>query len=1307
MAFLYTKKLNELFDHLLNGRFRLALPIAEELYAEFPDEPEVVVTYAWALFENGHHTKAIEIGAYVKEDDHPSVRFNLIQGYLMMRMSLFEGSVENLEKAEKYLRQYLIWSYEIKAKSNAGINKFEEAYNDFSIAVMLKEKSDPEDYKRLNLYQNALALELKKKTIDNSNIEKYIEYCSYALAQKEYWFSLYVSRLILKNNDLKDFHSEAAFIEIESMYYMNQLKPALEKANEYIEKFGSNNEIKKIIKQIKRLLKTESLTKTDVTEKEETPKTQLKFFSKYYPHEKADVYKLMLYENNDKFVKGVGPYLSHIAPSKLKNLFVEVIFANPYFRIEDTTILARLVWYVDDVQIYSDEFEVIVSKDFDTVLFSEQLKHLKKLKKEGQGKVELYFDSFKVAETYFVIGNKNKYIIEEQHQPKQTPISQDNKNIRPENKLLSKTKNDAATSQNEIPVKHKTVEEILEELNSFVGLENVKKAARSLADYVEFVKKREKYGLKTDDELNLNFVFVGNPGTGKTSVARLIGEFLFSLGLLESGHLVEVDRAALVGEYIGQTAKKTDEAIQKAMGGVLFIDEAYTLYKKDGGKDFGQEAIDTLLKRMEDYKGKFAVVVAGYPDEMNEFLSANPGLKSRFGRTFVFDDFTPNELMEIFLRLLNKSEYKITEEAKEFINKKFIELYRNRDKNFGNAREVSKIFQQAKVNLSNRLLELETKGTELTKDDLITITLEDIQHIFDKKENKKTKLTIDEEELNDALAELNKLIGIRSVKNEVNNLIKLARFYISTGEDVQEKFSDHILFFGNPGTGKTTVARILSKIYKALGILPRGHLIETDRNGLVSGFVGQTADKTNKMIDKAIGGTLFIDEAYTLVKKDDPKDFGREAIDTLLKRMEDDRGKFIVIAAGYTNEMQQFLDSNPGMRSRFTKIFEFEDYTPEELLEITEIMLNSKKLKLTDSVRERIKKHFLELYRNRDKNFGNARLVRNLVEKLQREHLLRLADLDEEERAKIDGSLITDFEVDRVLVEKEKKKVAIEGDEEKLKEYLDELNNLVGLDSVKTEVQRLIKSLKISKMREKRGLKVIERSLHSVFSGNPGTGKTTVARLLSKIFKELGILEKGHLVECDRSDLVAGYQGQTALKTDKIIKEALGGTLFIDEAYTLSRGSNDFGQEAIDILLKRMEDYRGEFIVIVAGYTNEMKQFLESNPGLSSRFTNFFHFDDYTPRQLLEISYGIAKENGYEFDEGALQLLLELFEELYKKRDKNFGNARLARNLLFKIISFQEERIASTVDLSDEDLITLTFDDVIKLFDEYGIETPI
>jgi len=236
--------------------------------------------------------------------------------------------------------------------------------------------------------------------------------------------------------------------------------------------------------------------------------------------------------------------------------------------------------------------------------------------------------------------------------------------------------------------------------------------------------------------------------------------------------------------------------------------------------------------------------------------------------------------------------------------------------------------------------------------------------------------------------------------------VRLVRFYKETQKDVLKNFSLHTVFVGNPGTGKTTVARILAKIYRALGVLERGHMIETDRQGLVAGFVGQTATKTAERIEEALGGVLFIDEAYALTNKRGiaQGDFGDEAIQTLLKRMEDLRGEFFVFAAGYPENMEAFLKANPGLNSRFDKMLKFEDYSASELLEIAEFLISERKLKVSEEAKVALRDYFIGMFARRDKFFGNARSVRALVDEIVKNQNLRLAVLPEEKRTKTNDS---------------------------------------------------------------------------------------------------------------------------------------------------------------------------------------------------------------------------------------------------------------------------------------------------------------
>ena len=537
-----------------------------------------------------------------------------------------------------------------------------------------------------------------------------------------------------------------------------------------------------------------------------------------------------------------------------------------------------------------------------------------------------------------------------------------------------------------------SLEEVLAELDELIGLDSVKARIREYSQYLNFLTIRKDKGFEDTQPLNLHAVFTGNPGTGKTTIARQLGRIYKKLGLLSKGHVHEVDRSDIIGEYIGQTAPKVRTALDKSKGGILFIDEAYALYRsKEDTKDYGREVIEMLVREMSTSKGDFAVVVAGYPREMELFLDSNPGLKSRFNMRYEFPDYQPPELLDIATYWTEKMSVNLSEEAETYLEKQLIEAYRNRDKSFGNARYVLSLINEAKMNMGLRLMK-GSEPEELSKEELSRIEQTDLEAIFEIRTKKLAQIPVDEAELARSLDELNTLIGLQQVKNEIHELVKLVKFYREIGKDVLHRFSLHSIFTGNPGTGKTTVARIIGRIYKALGILERGHLTECDRQALVAGHVGQTAQKTAEVIEQARGGVLFIDEAYSLTQGG-PNDFGREAIETLLKRMEDMRGELVVIAVGYPENMRQFLETNPGLKSRFDRKLVFSDYEPEELLRIANMMFASEDVAPDQEAEAHLKTYFEHLYQSKNRYFGNARAVRKVVEKAVKNQHLRLASL--------------------------------------------------------------------------------------------------------------------------------------------------------------------------------------------------------------------------------------------------------------------------------------------------------------------------
>ena len=562
-----------------------------------------------------------------------------------------------------------------------------------------------------------------------------------------------------------------------------------------------------------------------------------------------------------------------------------------------------------------------------------------------------------------------------------------------------------------------TLHDLLAKLDKLIGLEEIKTQIRNHAKYIQFIKLRKDKGFKEENEIDIHMVFMGNPGTGKTTVAEMMGMIYKKMGILSKGHVHSVDRVDLVGEYIGQTAPKVKQAISDAKGGVLFIDEAYSLSRENSdSKDFGREVIEILVKEMSDGDGDLVVIAAGYPKEMDYFINSNPGLKSRFKLFFNFPDYLPQDLSEIGLLAMENKEISLVPDAKKKIDEIIVKAFRDRDKTFGNARYIYDLIEKAKINMALRIMDMENID-ELDEETLKTVVVEDIEKIDILKSRSIPHIPIDEELLQEAFDELNKLIGLDRVKQEIIETVGVVRYHLETGKNVLNNFYLHTVFIGNPGTGKTTVARILTKIYKALGILERGHMVETDRQGLVAGFIGQTAIKTAEKIDDAMGGVLFIDEAYSLTSGGNQSDYGSEAIQTLLKRMEDKRGEFFVFVAGYPENMERFLKANPGLQSRFDKILKFEDYSPSQLTDIAISMFDERELVLTEDAQTVLLDYLNGISIRKDKYFGNARKVRKIVIEIAENQNIRIATLSKEDRLNIEVNTIEPQDVKKVIDE--------------------------------------------------------------------------------------------------------------------------------------------------------------------------------------------------------------------------------------------------------------------------------------------------
>lgn len=795
--------------------------------------------------------------------------------------------------------------------------------------------------------------------------------------------------------------------------------------------------------------------------------------------------------------------------------------------------------------------------------------------------------------------------------------------------------------------------EVLGRLNEMPGWNNLKRRMEGIISLHGVAEIRDALGLKKNLP-TMHTILIGNPGTGKSCCVKYLAEIYHALGMLPENSIRLTNLAKVSNSTI------TSE-IHYAIGGVLVFENAHELYHSENKPiDNEQQIVRSLIDELNDpaKQSNWMLVLTGEPQGMESLLAAYPELREHFQEPVYMEDFKPEELYRIVDRCCDERDVHLAPQAKKKLEMFLLHKYNQRGPNFENARFVQRLFDEKIIPAMYKRI-ADSEDPEIA-DDLGLVVAESIPSINGSS--------------GDGMAELDDLIGLARIKTRVKdylNAVRLASRRMELGLPTSMPRL-HMAFLGNPGTGKTTVAEIIGKVFAEWGILSGGRVIRTEKSQMVGQYIGETEYKMNNLLARARGNILFIDEAYQLAEGGE-SDFGRIVMNSLLTELGKNNLDMVVILAGYTAPMKKLLESNEGIESRFPNVFNFEDYTTDELLEIGKLMIHRQGFNLTEGAELNMQAIIRAESEKPSPRFGNGRFVSNL---LQNEILATLGARTSKMENPTAEDLSTILPEDVVIGKKQKDVVF---DDAAIDSALRRLDNLAGLSNVKQAIHNFVRS---ARYLHSIGEPYVGKGLLSWrFIGKSGTGKSTVAEIMAEILKGMRLIANSHITEIKGERIFNVSESDCDAVLQEAVKKSCNGLIFIDVDDSKFDGTRSYyGRSVEQIRLKVKEltiESGGECALILAELDAPNKNVAEQlSDGGVYEFDHTLVFKDFTPDELFQILCGCLEKFLVSFSPAAERHIKGFLKSLNSSIGASARTMKLMSRTIYQQVILRESGLA-------------------------------